>query len=46
MLLMPLKSYGTNITIYDPWANEEEVMHEYGLNHQKKYLIRNLMQLF
>ena len=26
-----LKSYGTNITIYDPWANEEEVMHEYGM---------------
>ena len=26
-----LKSYGTNITIYDPWADEEEVMHEYGM---------------
>ncbi|MFI0429078.1 nucleotide sugar dehydrogenase [Mariniflexile sp. HMF6888] len=26
-----LKSYGTNVTIYDPWANHEEVMHEYGL---------------
>ena len=26
-----LKEYGTNITIYDPWANEEEVKHEYGL---------------
>ena len=23
-----LKSYGTNITIYDPWANEEEVIAE------------------
>ena len=31
-----LKSYGTNITIYDPWANEEEVMHEYGLISSKK----------
>ena len=30
-----LKSYGTNITIYDPWANEEEVMHEYGLESLK-----------
>ncbi len=20
-----------NITIYDPWANEDEVIHEYGL---------------
>ena len=26
-----LKSYGTNITIFDPWAKEEEVMNEYGL---------------
>ena len=26
-----LKEYDTNITIYDPWANEEEVMHEYSL---------------
>jgi UDP-N-acetyl-D-glucosamine/UDP-N-acetyl-D-galactosamine dehydrogenase len=25
------KEYNTNITIYDPWANEEEVLHEYGL---------------
>ena len=31
-----LKSYGTNITIYDPWANEEEVMHEYGIISSKK----------
>ncbi len=26
-----LKSYGTQVTIYDPWANPEEVKHEYGL---------------
>ena len=31
-----LKSYGTNITIYDPWANEEEVLHEYGMISSKK----------
>jgi UDP-N-acetyl-D-galactosamine dehydrogenase len=31
-----LKSYGTNITIHDPWANQEEVMHEYGLTSTKK----------
>jgi UDP-N-acetyl-D-galactosamine dehydrogenase len=31
-----LKSYGTNITIYDPWANEEEVMREYGMISSKK----------
>lgn len=26
-----LKEYGTNVTIYDPLANPEEVKHEYGL---------------
>ncbi|AUP77270.1 nucleotide sugar dehydrogenase [Flavivirga eckloniae] len=26
-----LKSYGTEVTIYDPWANPEEVKHEYDL---------------
>ena len=26
-----LKSYGANVTIYDPWADPEEVKHEYGL---------------
>lgn len=26
-----LKDYGVNVTIYDPWANKEEVIHEYGL---------------
>lgn len=26
-----LQSYGTNLTIYDPLANPEEVKHEYGL---------------
>tara|TARA_B110000003_G_scaffold170929_1_gene170620 strand:- start:19873 stop:21156 length:1284 start_codon:yes stop_codon:yes gene_type:complete len=31
-----LKSYGTNITIYDPWANEKEVMHEYGMISSKR----------
>ena len=31
-----LKSYETNITIYDPWADEEEVMHEYGIISSKK----------
>ena len=31
-----LKSYGTYITIYDPWANEEEVLYEYGMKSSKK----------
>ena len=26
-----LKEYGIKVTIYDPWANPEEVKHEYGL---------------
>ncbi len=26
-----LKTYGTSIEIYDPWANPKEVMHEYGI---------------
>ena len=30
-----LKEYNTNVTIYDPWANEEEVLHEYGLKSTK-----------
>lgn len=31
-----LQSYGTHTTIYDPWANPEEVMHEYGLETIKR----------
>ena len=34
-LVMALNDYGTNITIHDPWADEEEVMHEYGLKSSK-----------
>jgi UDP-N-acetyl-D-glucosamine/UDP-N-acetyl-D-galactosamine dehydrogenase len=30
-VVLHLKEYGVNITIYDPLANPEEVMHEYGL---------------
>ena len=26
-----LKDYGVDVCIYDPWANADEVMHEYGL---------------
>ena len=31
-----LKGYGVNITIYDPWANKEEVMNEYQLESIQK----------
>jgi UDP-N-acetyl-D-galactosamine dehydrogenase len=34
-VISALKEYNTNITIYDPWTNEEEVMHEYGLKSTK-----------
>jgi UDP-N-acetyl-D-galactosamine dehydrogenase len=27
-----LKGYDANVTIYDPWANPEEVRKEYGLS--------------
>jgi len=30
-VIAALKEYGVHVTIYDPWANAEEVMHEYGL---------------
>jgi len=29
-----LTSFGTNVNIYDPWANPEEVKHEYNLTTQ------------
>lgn len=31
-----LESYGIKVSIYDPWANPEEVMHEYGLSTNTK----------
>ena len=34
-LISSLKEYGANITIHDPWANEQEVFHEYGLKSLK-----------
>ena len=35
-VISSLKSYGTNVTIYDPWASEEEVLREYGLVSTRK----------
>lgn len=31
-----LKSYGVNITTYDPWASPQEVSHEYKIETSKK----------
>ena len=30
-VIAALDDYGINVTIYDPWANPEQVKHEYGL---------------
>ena len=30
-VIRSLESYGVNVTVFDPWANPEEVMKEYGL---------------
>jgi UDP-N-acetyl-D-galactosamine dehydrogenase len=35
-VISSLKEFGMNITVYDPWANEEEVLHEYNLNSTQK----------
>lgn len=32
-VIAALKDYGLNITIYDPWANPEEVLLEYGIDY-------------
>ncbi len=34
-LIYALKNYEINITIHDPWADQEEVKHEYGLESLK-----------
>lgn len=31
-----LREYTNNITIYDPWADEKQVMHEYNININKE----------
>ncbi|GGX27172.1 nucleotide sugar dehydrogenase [Aquimarina muelleri] len=30
-VIKQLNDFGTNVTVYDPWANPSEVMHEYNL---------------
>ena len=45
-LVNSLKSYATNVTIHDPWANEKEVMSEYELKSYKSLQMKNLMQLY
>lgn len=31
-VISALEEYGIKVGLYDPWANPEEVLHEYGLN--------------
>lgn len=35
-ILSELNSYSMNLTVYDPWANPEEVKHEYGVDTLNK----------
>jgi UDP-N-acetyl-D-galactosamine dehydrogenase len=35
-IINELKTYAVNVTIFDPWANPEEVMHEYNVVSQKE----------
>ena len=35
-VIAALKEFNTNVTIYDPWANTNEVKHEYGLDSVKE----------
>jgi UDP-N-acetyl-D-galactosamine dehydrogenase len=35
-IINELKTYDVNVTIFDPWANPEEVMHEYGVISQNE----------
>ena len=35
-VIAALKGYNTDVTIYDPWANTNEVKHEYGLDSVKE----------
>lgn len=34
-VIKALEDYGINVSLYDPWANPAEVLHEYGLNGSK-----------
>ncbi|CEN43377.1 putative UDP-glucose/GDP-mannose dehydrogenase [Capnocytophaga canis] len=35
-VIAALKDFGVKVTIFDPWANPEEVQHEYGLESTQK----------
>jgi UDP-N-acetyl-D-galactosamine dehydrogenase len=35
-VIKALEDYGIKVTLFDPWANPVEVLHEYGLTTSKK----------
>ncbi|MBF0695038.1 MAG: nucleotide sugar dehydrogenase [Flavobacterium sp.] len=35
-VIKAFSDYGVSLTIFDPWANPDEVMHEYGLKTENK----------
>lgn len=35
-VISSLREFGVNVSIYDPWADEEEVMEEYGLESKQQ----------
>ncbi len=35
-VIKALKDYSVNVTVYDPWANPDEVTHEYGIDSFNK----------
>lgn len=35
-VISELKEFGTNVHVCDPWADEQEVFHEYGLRVENK----------
>lgn len=40
-VIKSLSDYGIEVTIYDPWANPQEVAHEYGLITTKSFPTEN-----
>ena len=40
-IIHELKEYGCSVDIHDPWAQKEEIKHEYGLKLIKEYNISN-----
>jgi UDP-N-acetyl-D-galactosamine dehydrogenase len=40
-IVRELETYGIEVNIHDPWANEQEVMHEYGVVSSKNLPIGN-----